>query len=216
MRNPRVAIIGPGVSGLAAAWRLRDSPIDVVVVEISRGVSGRAASRTRNGARIDIGANYFKLESPELEQLVLRELSQEGLVEIEGDVWTFDKEGKIYPGDPLQNQQVKWTYSSGISTLGKHLATAAAADLRLQERVCSLRYLGGHWHLENEACVRDNREPFDAVLVTAPAPQARDILDRSELEGIDCSVVNEALDLSLIHISEPTRRRDSSRMPSSA
>ena len=63
LKNQKIAIIGAGVSGLAAAWALKDSDWEVSVFEKSRGPSGRAATRTINGVRVDHGANYFKLNS---------------------------------------------------------------------------------------------------------------------------------------------------------
>ena len=51
-------------------------------------------------------------------------------------------------------------------------------------------------------------EEYAAAIVTFPTIQAAS-------EAV-VEIVRSGLDLSLIHISEPTRRRDSSRMPSSA
>ena len=48
LNNPKLAIIGAGVSGLSAAWALKDSDWEVSVFEKSRGPSGRAATRTIN------------------------------------------------------------------------------------------------------------------------------------------------------------------------
>ena len=56
----RVAVVGAGLSGLAAAFKLREQKVEVCLFEKSRGLSGRAASRSRNGCRYDYGANYFK------------------------------------------------------------------------------------------------------------------------------------------------------------
>jgi predicted NAD/FAD-dependent oxidoreductase len=199
MDRPRVAIIGAGPAGLAAAWRLRDAPVEVVVVDKSRGVSGRAASRTRHGARFDFGANYFKLDTPELERLVLQELPGEGLVRIAGDVWTFDGAGRIAPGDPVQNRQAKWTYSSGISTLGKHLAAAARADVRFATRVTALRRATGAWQLVTEDPAAGSGGAFDAVLLTAPAPQAREILAASEITGAELHTIDASLAAARYH-----------------
>jgi NADPH-dependent 2,4-dienoyl-CoA reductase/sulfur reductase-like enzyme len=71
VRRKRLAIVGAGPSGLAAAWRLRDVPeIDVTVFEKSNGVFGRAATRTRHGVRLDPGANYFRTDLPEIASMV--------------------------------------------------------------------------------------------------------------------------------------------------
>ena len=81
-----IAIIGAGASGLAAAWSLQKSGFDVTVFEKSRGLSGRAASRSKNGVRFDHGANYFKIDSEPVRQLILDELPTDDLAWIEKDV----------------------------------------------------------------------------------------------------------------------------------
>jgi len=68
----RVAIIGAGVSGLGAAWRLcTNEKIKITVFEKSSTISGRAATRRKEGYYWDNGANYFSTENPEIEKLVL-------------------------------------------------------------------------------------------------------------------------------------------------
>ena len=44
------------------------------------------------------------------------------LVDIAKPVWTFDRQGHIQEGDPLQNAQPKWTYRSGLNALAKRMA----------------------------------------------------------------------------------------------
>ena len=86
-RRKRLAIVGAGPSGLAAAWRLRDVPeIDVTVFEKSNGVFGRAATRTRHGVRLDPGANYFRTDLPEIASMVHSQLQSDDLIEIAGAI----------------------------------------------------------------------------------------------------------------------------------
>ena len=44
-KPPRVAIIGAGITGLSAAWRLVEAGIETELFDKSRGVSGRMATR---------------------------------------------------------------------------------------------------------------------------------------------------------------------------
>lgn len=193
MAIPRIAIIGAGVAGLAAAWQLRQAPVKITIYDKSKGVSGRAATRTRHGARFDFGANYFKLDNPELEQLVQHHLPNDGLVRIENDVWTFDASGRIEPGDPVQNSQARWTYRDGISTLGKRLASEAGAELRQSVRVEALRRREGRWLLQAENTASSSEEVYDAVLLTPPGPQVRDILAASDLGEVDGQKLDRAM-----------------------
>lgn len=173
----RLAIIGAGPSGLAAAWKLRDDEeLEITVFDKSRGVSGRAASRTRHGVRLDPGANYFRTDLPDISDLIHHQLPTNDLVEILGDIDVFDADGAISAGDPKLNLEKKWTYRNGISTIGKLLAEASGCNLRSGIRVHGIRQNPESqvWILKDEAGERLGY--FDAVLIAIPAPQALDLL----------------------------------------
>lgn len=173
-----IGIIGAGVSGLAAAWELSRQGVRSVVMEKSRGVSGRAATRSHGGCRFDHGANYFKLEDPRVTRLVRDQLPTDELISIPGDVHVFDGDGRIQPGDPSINAAAKWNYRRGISTLGKLLeAGAPLARVVRSTRIVKLDGGDGAW-----TCIDENGDafgPFGKVLITLPAPQAADLLDAS-------------------------------------
>ncbi|MDF1849660.1 MAG: FAD-dependent oxidoreductase [Verrucomicrobiales bacterium] len=171
---PRIAIIGAGLSGLAAAFRLSETDHKIVVFEKSKGYSGRAASRHRNGCRYDHGANYFKLNCNEVARLLFEDLPTDDLCRILGDVCPFDESGTIAPGDPAQNAGAKWNYRGGINTLGKLLVEVGHLDVRRETRITGLQVDHEGWTLSHEGS--DQREKFDAVLLTTPAPQAVELL----------------------------------------
>lgn len=177
----RLAVIGAGVSGLAVAWALRAVPIAVTVFEKSRGYSGRAATRRRDGLCYDHGANYFKTHSPEIERLVRDQLPSGELAPIKRDVWTFDADGTLHEGDPSSNAETKWTYRRGINTIGKLLAGQAAADVRLQTRIERIEQHTDEWHIVDTDGTTYGA--FDAVVFTPPAPQTQELLRASRLDG---------------------------------
>ncbi len=170
----RIAIIGAGASGLAAAFQLSKEGFEVCVFEKSRGVSGRAASRSRNGCRYDHGANYLKPKSNEVAELLFKTLPHDDLCRIAGDISTFDRSGRISPGDPEQNAESKWTYRSGISTLGKLLIEAGNFTVSRETLISSLSREGTQWSLI-DADGKTNG-PFDVLLLTPPAPQTVGLL----------------------------------------
>ena len=191
LKNQKIAIIGAGVSGLAAAWALKDSDWEVSVFEKSRGPSGRAATRTINGVRVDHGANYFKLNSPDLEELVLRELPSQDLIQIPGEIYLFDERSKLSRGDPLLNSESKWNYKKGISELGKRIAASSGAKIIKETRVTSLEEISDcEWELTSAE--GNNLGVYDTILFTPPAPQV--------LELISDSMISSELSESLMEL----------------
>ena len=67
-----VAVIGGGISGLAAAWELSrpGTDVSVTVLEGSSDWAGSCGSRTVGGARIDVGAESVLARRPEALTLV--------------------------------------------------------------------------------------------------------------------------------------------------
>jgi protoporphyrinogen/coproporphyrinogen III oxidase len=61
----RVAVIGGGVSGLAAAFLLRDAGLDVTVLEGSPALGGKLAVSDVAGAAVDAGAEALLARRPE-------------------------------------------------------------------------------------------------------------------------------------------------------
>lgn len=172
-----IAVVGAGVAGLGAAWALSRAGWSSVLFEKSRGLSGRAATRRRGEVRYDHGANFFRLEDPDVHRLLTAELPADDLVEISGEVWTFDGEGEIRRGDPAHNAVPKWSYRGGIKTLGHLLAEdAPLAQVRRQCRVVALaRDADGSWWLDDESGAPHG--PYPALLLTPPAPQSLALLE---------------------------------------
>jgi protoporphyrinogen/coproporphyrinogen III oxidase len=67
-RRHRVVVVGAGLTGLAAAWHVRDD-LDVTVFEASDRVGGEIHTIDLAGARFDVGADAFLARQPEAEQL---------------------------------------------------------------------------------------------------------------------------------------------------
>jgi len=150
---------------------------DVTVFEKSGGVCGRAAARRRDGTVYDYGANYIKDEDRRVNELV--ESFDEGLVEVDGPVWTFDGDGNVSEG--RGGDETKWTYEDGITRLAKHLFGATGATVERRTRVEDVWREDG-WHLTADG---EQRGPFDALLVNPPAPQTSELLSDTGVEAVD-------------------------------
>mgnify|MGYP006282349281 FL=1 len=169
----RVGIVGAGAAGIGAADALRDADADVTIVEKSRGVCGRAATRRKNGCRYEHGANYVK-DPDERTEALIRDLGEDGLVDVEEPVWVFDADGEVAEGD--DDGAHKWTWTAGITQLGKRLLARTDATVRRTTRVESVTRdeSAATWTLTDAD--GGTHGPFDRLLLTPPAPQTAALL----------------------------------------
>src|SRR5512145_1930132 len=74
----RIAIIGGGISGLAAAHRLTEltreakQPLEIILLEASSGLGGTIQTHERDGFLLERGPDSFISEKPEAIKLALR------------------------------------------------------------------------------------------------------------------------------------------------
>jgi len=185
-----LCIVGAGAAGAGAADALRGAgaDVDVTVLEKSRGVCGRAATRRRNGCRYDHGANYVKDPDERTTELV-RDLGTDGLVDVAAPVWTFDADGRVEPGDGRDEH--KWTWTAGITQLAKRLFARTDAEVRTGFRVASLDRTAAGWTLASTE--GESVGPFDATLLTPPAPQTAALLAETAWEDERLPALREAV-----------------------
>lgn len=146
-----IAIIGAGLAGLTAARLLAEAGRAVRLFDKGRGVGGRLATRrvTHAGAThgFDHGAQYVRAEGPAFAALL-------------------DEAGARPWPDPLRR-----VATPGMSALGR--ALAAGRDVATGCEIRALRREAAGWFLDHPAGAEG---PFQAVLVTIPAPQAIPLL----------------------------------------
>ncbi len=167
--RPRVAIVGAGVSGLICARSLLHHDVEVTVLEKSRGVGGRMATRrTAEGPAYDHGAQYFTVRDERFERSV-KSWMQEGIVA----PWR----GRICS---LLDGQPQWKEDSalrlvgvpGMSSICGHLAAGLQTQFSTQATAPEQR--DNAWTI----CDVGNRHlgEFDYFISSAPAPQSAALL----------------------------------------
>ena len=168
-----VAVIGAGISGLAVAGRLRQAGLQVVVIEKSRGVGGRAATRRVEVAPgvqvpVDHGAQFFTARDIRFQRQVER-WEQEGICFpwSEG-FWTW-KEGRLHTPDPQWND-TRYACREGMSRLGKYLAEGIEVIREFQ--VDSVVRDEGLWTLTATPAHPASPVAARALFLSAPPPQA--------------------------------------------
>ena len=193
---PSLCIVGAGIAAAGAADALRDHPVEVTVLERSDGVGGRTATRRKHGCVYDHGANYVEDVDDRTSDLVY-ELGSAGLVEVEGPVWTFDADGDVSSGD--ERDVRKWTWEAGITEFADRLFERSEATVHTGVEVTSLlrEAASGRADAANRWTVTDADGeawgPFDAVLLTPPAPQTADLLSVTDWDAPACDKLREAV-----------------------
>src|ERR1700761_1289050 len=102
MSKPHVVIVGGGIAGLAAAYFLRDEPVEVTVLEGSPRLGGKLTASEVAGVPVDAGAEALLRRRPEgtdliadvglADQLVLPGTTASG-------IWSY---GGLHPLPPRQ------------------------------------------------------------------------------------------------------------------
>ena len=157
-------IVGAGLAGLVAATRLRAQGVEVVVVDKGRSPGGRLATRrleTPSGtARLDHGAQFFTVRDPRFADMVAT-WHQAGWVHTWCHGFTDDDGHPRYVG------------TGGMNHLAKRLAEGL--DVRCSQLVFAIRPSddGRGWAV---ALDDGSHLEADAVIVTAPLPQAFSLL----------------------------------------
>lgn len=181
-----VLVIGAGLGGLAAARDLSRAGLRVRVLEKSRGVSGRAATKRLevggHSVPADHGAQFFTVRGERLKAM-LPMLLQTGISRewTRGfPRWTPDRIEERQPGHP------RYACPDGMSALGKVFVNGwepgdAALEVKTQALVSAIRPASDGWSavLENGQ-VHHGR----ALILNAPAPQALALLRSSLRPGL--------------------------------
>lgn len=164
-------IVGAGVAGLSCARDLIAGGWKVLVVEKSRGVGGRCATRRMNGQPVDIGLSYYHADDEDL----LAELAAVPATPLPG--WPHEVAGPGAPCHPaaFRPGQRRLAFAEGVNVFAKHLARDV--PLRLGVRVAGIHPHSGGVELsfEDEAPLRARN-----VVLAVPPHQAQALLPHEE------------------------------------
>jgi len=164
-RSPhRIAVIGAGMTGLTAARQLTDRGFAVTVFEKSRGLGGRLATRrTIDGLTFDHGAQYVTAREDRF-----RSMLGDALAAKVASQWS-----------PIVSSEEVFSPSEwmvGTATMNKLIAPIAEGiPVQRQMKVTSITRDGSDWRLGFDP--GDDRQTFDAVVCTIPAPQVRPLFE---------------------------------------
>ncbi|MEM8506000.1 MAG: FAD-dependent oxidoreductase [Cyanobacteria bacterium P01_D01_bin.1] len=191
-----VAIIGAGLSGLTCARQLRAAGLAVCVLDKSRGLGGRIATRRvdkrqesnpeQKSLRVDHGLRYWQ-PSAALQPLT-NELIAAGVLQ-PWEVSAYE----LRQQDTLVQVERPAVYVAreGMSAIAKHMASGLVPDesLLASYRATGLIPEGNGWQIECE-----DRKVVMArrCAIAIPAPQAADLL-RANLDAYEITSLSDTL-----------------------
>lgn len=206
-----VAIIGAGMSGLAAAHILQDAGYTVTLFEQEHNPGGRATTRKQHGFIFDPGAQYIKQGAPDSVSFITDRFSIPDLIDITKPVWIFDGAGHIQEGDPVLNAEPKWNYRHGLCMLAKRMGEGL--DIRFETRIAHVQqtHLGWNLYAAPDQLIRS----FEYLIISIPAPAASALIQAShfthDIRSQICSQLDTAHYNPLISVALGYRPRPISR-----
>ena len=157
----RVAVVGAGIAGLAAARTLVDRGHTVKIFERTRAVGGRVATRTIQALELpkglsgdvafDHGAQYFTVRDDRFSLLAAEWERDKVIARWTGRIVSFDGEG----WEDLESETGRYAGTPGMSAIPA--ALVAGLDIEFGRRIQSLEPL---------------LDAFDRVIVAVPAGEA--------------------------------------------
>jgi protoporphyrinogen oxidase len=147
----RVAVVGGGPAGLAAAYRLTAGGVPTIVFEAGSSIGGLARSMEIWGQAVDLGAHMFTLKDPRIGRLWTELVGSDYDAVPRRTRVLFDRWALSYPFDPLE----------AVRKLGVWEAARCGASLAFAR----LRRTETEADLESWVVRRFGRRAFDLFFV---------------------------------------------------
>ena len=166
-----IAIIGAGMAGITCATELQKLGKNVIILEKSRGVGGRLATRRLFETIADHGTCYLSPKQPQFQALIDGLVNAKIVATWTNTVSILAPDGQLWQ-DP--NLYPRYIAPAGMSSIAKYLSTGL--DIRLNQKAIGLESVADGWRIAIEG---DSPSEIFArtVISTIPAPQAVDLID---------------------------------------
>lgn len=183
--SPNVLVVGAGIAGLTCAGTLAQAGCAVRVLERSRGVGGRCATRRVDDQPVDHGAPYLHgAGAPFLE--TMRRLALPGLVP--GWPQRVREPQLACQPDAFGVGVTRWAIQGGMSILPKRLAEGL--DVRLGQRVIAITPAASAFDTVNE---RGERLSSPVLVLAASLAQTLRLLEPLAADWPDAASTLERL-----------------------
>lgn len=165
-----IMIVGAGLCGLHAATRLQATGRSILVLEKSRGLGGRAATRRWNNRPVDHGAQFFTAKDPAFAAQVSR-WEESGICQEWARGFHRFADGKLH--EPSDDSHPRYACRAGMSSLARAMGETLGDIVRRESKVMRFAVVDGQW----QAALEDGRLlRAKSLLLTPPPAQSSALL----------------------------------------
>lgn len=196
-----IAIIGAGIAGLTCARQLQQAGDRVVILEKSRGLGGRIATRRLHETLADHGACYLTPKGEAFRAWV-EQLTEAGIMQSWTDtVHTLSPNGTLSES-PAAERYPRYVAPAGMTAIAKALATDL--DIRFSHLVQSLTLVdNAYWQLTTQKTNPDQTRSTESLtaktlVVAIPAPQAAVLLQTLPSETLPETFLKQVQGVSFV------------------
>ena len=173
-RPATIGVVGAGLSGLMCARTLSLQGHAVRVFEKSRGPGGRTSTRRQGLLRFDHGAQYFTVRDLRFRQLVESWRAVGLVAPWHGRIAVVSRGSSTDQNDGVE----RLVGVPGMNAVARHLTNGLRVTYA--SRVVEVLRQDGRWRLVADTGAELGT--FDAVVVSAPAPQTAALLESAAPE----------------------------------
>lgn len=177
-----IGIIGASVAGLVAGEKLAKAGHNVTIIEKSRLLGGRLASRRINGLTMDYGLSHFTVKSKEFGAFV-DEMKGKGMVKEWAKEFSLYDGSALHKNNPNRDPDTYYTGTDGMQKIAEGFKRWV--DIKSEEKAGGLTYIGPDrtWKRSWMINLTDiSVFECDAVIIATPAPEAYGVLQTSQDE----------------------------------
>lgn len=176
----RIAIIGAGLCGAAAAVKLMQAGHDVTVFDKGRSAGGRMSSKRTELGYLDMGAQYFTARDAGFQQQVQLWLNTGCVQEWPCNTASLKSDGGSASVQASPDQQTRYIGTPSMQSPVKSLL--ADVPVITGCRIVRLQRVKAKWTVISEE--GEHYRDFDDIVLTMPPVQTEQLLAQSDLSGL--------------------------------
>ena len=138
LQSKPVAVIGSGAAGLAAAFRLKQAGLKVLIIESAHAVGGKLRSKERDGFVIDQGAFFLPSTYKHMVGMAM-EAGFADQIDVGGSIISVARDGKLHDFDI--NHLVRDFLNTDLFSLGTKLSLGPVVKELWLSRKCNFDHM---------------------------------------------------------------------------